>query len=213
MEMNNCGIYKIICLPNNREYIGSTNNWHARRLVHISQLRKGKHHNQHLQRAWNKYGKEAFVFHFDMNVNEESLLIVENIYLAANVGGFNIAKYAEAPFKDKHHSVKSKAAMGVKRIGNKYNIGRTASKLTKFRMSITRTGKSIPALQGRWHSVNHVEKISGSLLGNHRRFLSGKGYCWHKNKRKWMVCICKKFYGYFGTEQEAEKRSKRSKLQ
>lgn len=56
-------------------------------------------------------------------------------------------------------------------------------------------------------SEEHKAKISRSLVGNNRRHLSGKGYCWHKGHRQWMVSMCGKYYGYFATEAEAARRA------
>ncbi|MFW6122530.1 MAG: GIY-YIG nuclease family protein [Petrotogales bacterium] len=49
------GIYNIICLPNQKVYIGSSNNIYRRYYLHLYELRKNKHTNIHLQRAFNKY--------------------------------------------------------------------------------------------------------------------------------------------------------------
>jgi len=50
-----------------------------RRIQHFSKLRCNKHVNQHLQNAWNKYGKESFEFEvletveIDNNIKETLL--------------------------------------------------------------------------------------------------------------------------------------------
>lgn len=54
------GIYKIICIANNKFYIGSTINIRSRFLRHMAALRKNKHVNNHMQLAFNKYGEENF---------------------------------------------------------------------------------------------------------------------------------------------------------
>lgn len=56
----NSGIYKITNTVNDMCYIGSSKNIKFRLKIHRSLLRRNKHHNIHLQRAWNKYGEEAF---------------------------------------------------------------------------------------------------------------------------------------------------------
>ena len=58
----NLGIYKIINIKNNKFYIGSTNNLKRRKKDHFSLLKKNKNHCKILQRAYNKYGEEAFTF-------------------------------------------------------------------------------------------------------------------------------------------------------
>lgn len=57
------GIYRIICLVNQRVYIGSTQvSFKARFKKHKQRLRNNYHENEYLQRAWNKYGEENFRF-------------------------------------------------------------------------------------------------------------------------------------------------------
>lgn len=57
-----CGVYEIRCQSNGRIYVGSSTDVGVRFLTHRTRLRAGKHDNAHLQRAWDKYGEEDFVF-------------------------------------------------------------------------------------------------------------------------------------------------------
>ena len=54
------GIYKITNLIDGKIYIGQTVNYRKRANAHISYLKKGTHHNSHLQRAFDKYGEGSF---------------------------------------------------------------------------------------------------------------------------------------------------------
>lgn len=56
------GVYKITNLVDGKFYIGSSKNIEGRWYTHKKELNSGYHNNQHLQRAWNKYGKENFKF-------------------------------------------------------------------------------------------------------------------------------------------------------
>lgn len=56
------GIYKIENLVNNHIYVGCASNLAVRKNGHFSSLRNGKHRNQYLQRAFNKYGESSFKF-------------------------------------------------------------------------------------------------------------------------------------------------------
>ena len=56
------GIYKIVNIKNGKMYIGSSKNIKRRWSVHKSALKNNRHHSTYLQRAWNKYGKENFVY-------------------------------------------------------------------------------------------------------------------------------------------------------
>lgn len=55
-------IYRIVCFATGKVYIGRTKNPRKRQNDHFSYLRKGKHPNTHLQRAFNKYGEGSFYF-------------------------------------------------------------------------------------------------------------------------------------------------------
>lgn len=55
-------IYRIHNLITNKDYVGLTNNPKRRESRHFTDLKYGRHDNPHLQRAYNKYGREAFVY-------------------------------------------------------------------------------------------------------------------------------------------------------
>ena len=55
-----CGIYKIENLVNGKIYIGQSKHIKQRWSEHKKELRKNRHTNNYLQRAWNKYGEENF---------------------------------------------------------------------------------------------------------------------------------------------------------
>lgn len=90
------GIYKIIC--NGKIYIGSANNIDKRWKRHVNDLKKNKHVNIHLQRAFDKYGIESFHFEIVELCNKEELLLKEQLYIdnfqPFNENGFNIGKKA-----------------------------------------------------------------------------------------------------------------------
>lgn len=56
------GIYRITCIPTGKIYVGSAKNLRKRYKNHFNKLRNGKHPNPKLQRAFNKYGADAFSF-------------------------------------------------------------------------------------------------------------------------------------------------------
>ena len=56
------GIYKITCLKNNKSYIGQSVSIKRRWATHKRELAAGVHYNEHLQRAYNKYGKDSFAY-------------------------------------------------------------------------------------------------------------------------------------------------------
>ena len=54
-------IYKIENVKNGKFYIGSSINYKKRFRNHIYNMRRGTHHNIHMQRTYDKYGSECFV--------------------------------------------------------------------------------------------------------------------------------------------------------
>lgn len=55
------GVYCIANSINGKVYVGSASkSIKSRWCLHVSELRRGRHHSPHLQAAWNKYGEEAF---------------------------------------------------------------------------------------------------------------------------------------------------------
>ena len=61
-QLNDSGIYEIINLSTNKVYVGHSKRMSQRWLDHQKDLKKNKHSNCHLQYAWNKYGKDDFIF-------------------------------------------------------------------------------------------------------------------------------------------------------
>lgn len=55
-------VYRIVCFPTAKIYIGITTRPSKRRKEHFRELRLQIHPNQKLQRAYNKYGSNAFYF-------------------------------------------------------------------------------------------------------------------------------------------------------
>lgn len=74
-ESNNAGIYVIHCIPDNRIYIGSTENMLKRKSQHLGALKSNKHHSFLLQVAFNELGEHNFKFYilqiFDSKVRFE----------------------------------------------------------------------------------------------------------------------------------------------
>jgi group I intron endonuclease len=78
------GIYRIKNLKNKKCYYGSSKNIEKRWRTHSNNLKNGKHHNIHLQRSWDKYGEDNFVFELVEECNETILLELEQKYLDLN---------------------------------------------------------------------------------------------------------------------------------
>ena len=98
----NQGIYKILNTVNNKFYIGSTIQGFGQRWSqHRTLLYRNKHTNSYLQNAWNKYGKEKFVFiELELittrdisKIREREQYWIDNLKPAYNLS--NVAAYGE----------------------------------------------------------------------------------------------------------------------
>ncbi len=76
--MSNKGIYCIINIYNNKIYIGQSSNILKRKKEHFRTLKNGYHKNTHLQRAYNKYGKNNFIFKVLIYCDNDELDMYEN---------------------------------------------------------------------------------------------------------------------------------------
>jgi group I intron endonuclease len=87
------GVYRIKNIINENCYYGSSKNVEKRWRHHKNNLRKNKHINQILQKAWNKYGEHNFLFELIEECKEKDLFFCEQKYLDLNPK-YNIGKKA-----------------------------------------------------------------------------------------------------------------------
>lgn len=88
------GVYCITNSINGKRYIGSAVSFRLRWKDHRLKLRYGKHHNIHLQRAYNKHGESALVFSKLALCPITDLLVVEQARIDSLKPEYNIAKVA-----------------------------------------------------------------------------------------------------------------------
>lgn len=96
------GIYSIRNKINGKVYVGSSKDIYTRWSQHRHDLRKGNHHNEVLQRAWNKYGERNFAFEVLEKAPPENLFNVEQNWYerlnsSSNDYGYNLSPIARAP--------------------------------------------------------------------------------------------------------------------
>ena len=98
------GVYAIVNRLNGKFYIGSTiRKFRKRFQCHKTELNKGMHHSQHMQRAWDKYGQDVFAFIVVECVAEKNdVLAREQYYIDTLKPEYNNAKIAGSQIGIKH---------------------------------------------------------------------------------------------------------------
>lgn len=177
-------IYKITNVKNNKVYIGQT----IKRLAsirfsnHVYKLTRNKHANEHLQRAWNKYGRDSFTFEvietcLTLDAVDEREVYWISFYKATNTEfGYNKSLGGHGT-----HSVSDETRRRIS-IANTGGKGRLGQKLSeKERLFISnRTKGHLNPMYGKTHTPEARKKISIAASGD-------KHPCWGKpgrNSRK-----------------------------
>lgn len=105
-----CGVYKIVNKINGKFYIGSSNNIKHRWNNHIKQLTEGTHKNLHLQRAWDLYGKDNFIFEIIEECPLEIQFEREQHYLDVlnpfDDRGYNIVRQISKEYASDNYMIK-----------------------------------------------------------------------------------------------------------
>jgi group I intron endonuclease len=170
------GIYKILNKINNKSYIGSSSNIKSRWNVHLSKLNLQKHHSILLQRAYNKYGEENFVF---IIIEEcENLIEREQFWLdyyksynpkfgynicnkAFSTTGLKATEYCKQRAKEVHtgkiETLETRKKKSLALMNNKNNLGKTLSLETR--------NKIREKSKNRKHSSETKQKMKIAKLG------------------------------------------------
>lgn len=162
-----CGIYRIVHLPTNREYIGQSTQMTQRWRAHRGMLRRGEHHAYHLQRAWTKYGSGQFSFEILACCPVDHLTPLEQIMIDEFRPAFNVAKVAGStrgvPPSPKNRAMTSARFKGVKLSAehrakiSEAHKGRKPSEACITAVRLANTGKI--------HSEETRRKVSAASRG------------------------------------------------
>lgn len=159
---NFSGIYMIRCKSTGKVYVGSAV-WIAKRWRgHREGLRKGRHHNKHLQSAWNKYGENAFEFCVLSSAQKDLLITEEQRFIdmfracdpsfgfnANPVAGSNLGRKYSTEVRARMSLAKrgsvvtqdAREKIRIAMMGNKHLLGHKHSEETRAKLSKPRIGK------------------------------------------------------------------------
>ena len=166
------GIYCIENIQTNKKYIGQSVSIEDRWSKHMSELNNGLHHNDYLQKAWNKYGKESFNFTVLEYCDIDKLNDRERYYI----------EYYDTMNRDKGYNLKSGGQDHntcseeiKKKLSNSIRKSYLDSKLKKVRSKDAIKQWSNPEIRkkmiknngmyGKHHSEEARKKISDSAKG------------------------------------------------
>lgn len=156
------GIYAIINIINGNMYIGSSINIKKRWYKHKTELNANKHHSQHLQRAWNKYGERNFSFVILLECDENHLKDIEQKFIDFLKPVYNVLPAAYSPKGYKH----------PKEFGEQIRqrmLGKSRmSKDGRKRVSIANTGRK--------HTPEELEKIGLASIGRRKPYKTYDGF-------------------------------------
>ncbi len=156
------GIYRIVNKTNGKVYIGSTNrNFSYRKSSHFCELRDNRHGNSHLQRSYNKYGKEDFVFEIVEKCKGEDALVERELYW----------------YNQYHKSQRYNQKEPTSRFGGR--MSRETKE--KIRQSMLEN----PPFKGRKHTKESKEQMSNSKKGTKSKLFGvfGKDHPSYGSKR------------------------------
>lgn len=134
--LHKSGIYKISC--GNRAYIGSSKSLYYRLRMHLSHLRRGKHHSAFMQRCYDKYGESSFLIEIIeiRDFTESDLRLTELRYIQELKPVFNSMEPVTYKFSEEMKAKISKTMIeGYKSgdilhprlgTGRKYNVYNSA---------------------------------------------------------------------------------------
>lgn len=156
------GIYQIENVQNQRRYIGSSDNVQRRWRVHLSHLRKGKHHSPRLQQDYAVMGEAVFTFRLVETVSDpRNLKAREQWWIDSTdccTDGYNTCPIAASPMAGRKHSPETikKFKSRVARKGwhwtpeqramlSKAHKGKKLKRSTRHKMSLAHKGNSLSA--------------------------------------------------------------------
>ena len=154
------GVYCIEHIDSGTKYIGSSNNIQQRWREHKSHLRRNKHVNRWLQRAWNKYGEDTFVFSvvYECNDVTERITVEQHLLneIKENGNTYNMLDCVLAPMYNKETVDKMRDGV-IKSWKEKRDIYMAGLQSSSNRERASKENRK------RWQNTEYKERVKQSL--------------------------------------------------
>ncbi len=153
MRKKTVGIYEIRNNINGHRYIGQSIQVEIRLATHLNGLRRGTHYNTYLQRAWNKYGEEAFTFTLLFSC-PESMLVEQEQALLDLKPEYNTSYHATLSTKGMVMSDQQKKKISAIHKGRKHSTTQIANRTA----ALTGKKRSFESCQNIRHAAKKFQK-------------------------------------------------------
>lgn len=171
------GIYKITCIVTQKSYIGQSTSIKRRWATHKRELKNNAHYNQKLQRAYNKYGANNFIYEILELCPQEKLNERECFYIKlfnSCDNGFN-QDYGGSDIAGEHNPM-----YGIK--------GKDAPRFIDYILQISDQGEIINRFESTIAAANAVQGGTSSIIKclsfwrgkeyDNRKHFTYKGFQW-----------------------------------
>jgi group I intron endonuclease len=176
------GIYQFKCRRTGKRYVGRSKSCEARRLRHLSFLRRGVHESPHFQAAWKKYGEGAFSWSIIERLPPNNVVLkkAEQKHLDklfASGKNLNVCPNASS-VSGKKHTRLTRERIGRAHVGHKRLVGYKHTEKTRKNMACAATKA--------WARRKETIKKAKTIAGRHRRrmLISGVPFGKYAGKAK-----------------------------
>jgi len=179
------GIYSIQNVIDNKRYIGASTNICKRKWSHFNQLERNIHTNTHLQHAFNKFGKDNFVFDILCEIDKNDIVKIDEMerhYISFyqtldEKHGYNLMEGGKHPVLTKEHREKlSQSHKGLTHSEEtKRKISENSAKPHMTKEQKDRLKKKCSENNARyWEGKKMPDSIKGNMSKNNSRYWKGK---------------------------------------
>ena len=168
--------YEILNISDQKRYIGITTNPIKRKNEHFNNLRKGKHVNIHLQRAWDLVGENSFVFNIleEKDFQNPQLAYDYEWELIQLLGDYNILQGSLMN------------PMYTPEIKNKMIITKQSQVDNILQIKVINEENNEYEIIAKWNSMKEAHRLGGydfrNICKSIKSYVKGDGYYWVKEK-------------------------------